>query len=148
VNVPEPRDRLQRRQDTLHRLTHDVDLWVATAAGDGVPYLVPLSFCWDGAALWLATPTASPTGRNLAASGRVKVALGTTRDVVLVEASAQLVGEPAVALLEAFAARTGFDPREDPAYGYFRLVPQRIQAWREENELAGRLLMRDGGWLS
>jgi hypothetical protein len=27
------------------------------------------------------------------------------------------------------------------------LRPDRIQAWRESNELAGRLLMRDGTWL-
>ena len=27
------------------------------------------------------------------------------------------------------------------------LRPERIQAWRESNELAGRLLMRDGAWL-
>jgi hypothetical protein len=28
-----------------------------------------------------------------------------------------------------------------------RLRPDRIQAWRESNELAGRLLMRGGEWL-
>jgi hypothetical protein len=28
-----------------------------------------------------------------------------------------------------------------------RLRPERIQAWRESNELAGRQLMRDGEWL-
>ena len=33
----------------------------------GAPYLVPLSFDWDGEALLVATPTDSPTGRNLAA---------------------------------------------------------------------------------
>ena len=41
-----------------------------------------------------------------------------------------------------------FDPREEPEpYAYFRIVPQRIQAWRESNELAARVLMRDGRWL-
>jgi hypothetical protein len=29
---------------------------------------VPLSFDWDGEALLVATPTDSPTGRNLAAT--------------------------------------------------------------------------------
>ncbi len=49
---------------------------------------------------------------------------------------------------DAFAARTGFDPRGlDEPYQYFRIVPRRIQAWREANELAGRDLMRDGRWL-
>jgi hypothetical protein len=47
---------------------------------------------------------------------------------------------------DAFAAKTGFEPRELTGYLYFRIRPQRIQAWREANELAGRELMRDGHW--
>jgi hypothetical protein len=31
---------------------------------------------------------------------------------------------------------------------YFRIVPDRVQAWREVNELPGRTLMRDGVWLA
>jgi hypothetical protein len=60
----DPRSRAQRRRDTAHRLTHDVDLWVATASADGASYLVPLSFDWDGEALLMATPTdtARPAG--------------------------------------------------------------------------------------
>ena len=64
----DPRSRAQRRRDTEHRLTHDIDLWVASASADGAPYLVPLSFDWEGEALLVATPTDSPTGRNLAAA--------------------------------------------------------------------------------
>jgi hypothetical protein len=49
---------------------------------------------------------------------------------------------------DAFATRTGFDPRElDEPYQYFLIRPRRIQAWREANELRGRDLMRDGRWL-
>ena len=40
----DPRSRAQRRRDTEHRLTHDVDVWVASASADGAPYLV-LNFC-------------------------------------------------------------------------------------------------------
>jgi len=36
--------------------THDIDVWVASASADGAPYLVPLSFDWDGEALLMATP--------------------------------------------------------------------------------------------
>jgi len=43
----DPRSRAQRRRDTEHRLTHDIDVWVASASPDGAPYLVPLSFDWD-----------------------------------------------------------------------------------------------------
>ena len=41
--MPTPRSRPQRRRDTEHRLTHDIDVWVASASADGAPYLVPLS---------------------------------------------------------------------------------------------------------
>ena len=54
-------------------------------AQGGAPYLVPLSFRWDGETLLLATPAASPTGRNLRTTGRTRLGIGETRDVVLVE---------------------------------------------------------------
>lgn len=87
---PPARTAEQRRQDTLHRLTQDVDAWVATAdPATGAPYLVPLSFLWDGTALLIATPAASATGRNLRATGKVRLGIGLTRDVVLVEGTVQ-----------------------------------------------------------
>jgi nitroimidazol reductase NimA-like FMN-containing flavoprotein (pyridoxamine 5'-phosphate oxidase superfamily) len=135
----------ERRRDTLARLEHDVDLWMATADG-GTPYLVPLSFRWDGSTLLVATPASSPTGRNLASTGKVRLALGVTRDVVLVEGDVAVV-EPADGEADAFAAKTGFEPRDSPGYRYFRVAPRRVQAWREVDELAGRDLMRDGVWV-
>lgn len=49
---------------------------------------------------------------------------------------------------DAFAAKHGWDPRKDAGdYAWFRIVPDRVQAWREVNELPGRILMRDGAWL-
>ena len=86
----EPRSRARRRRDTEHRLNHDVDLWVATASADGAPYLVPLSFDRDGGALLVATPTDSPTGRNLAATLTVRLGLGHTRDVSMIDGEEQM----------------------------------------------------------
>lgn len=88
-----PRPAKQRKQDTLNRLEHDGDVWVATAPddGSGVPYLVPLSFLWDGSTILLATPANSPTGRNLKATGRVRLGLGPTRDVVMIEGTVDTV---------------------------------------------------------
>ena len=147
-----PRSRDERKQETLSRLDRDVDVWVATADPvTGVPYLTPLSFLWDGTSLLISTPAASPTGRNLQASGRVRLGLGLTRDVVLMEGAVQETLAPAdvpAGLGDKFAAKTGFDPRRQPDdYLYFRIGPSRIQAWREVNELTGRDLMRDGAWL-
>src|SRR5215813_11228633 len=86
-----PRSCAQRRRDTEHRLANDVDLWVASASADGAPYLVPLSFDWDGEALLIATPANSPTGRNLAATRTVRLGLGETRDVTMVEGDVEVL---------------------------------------------------------
>ncbi len=149
MTVP-ARDARERKRDALHRLAHDIDLWVATADSDGIPYLVPLSYLWDGATLLLATPATSPTGRNLQASGEVRLGLGPTRDVVLITGTVQTLAASEIPpeLGDAFAARTGFDPRQlTTPYLYFRVQPRRLQAWREANELDGRELMRDGEWI-
>jgi hypothetical protein len=145
------RSRAERRRDTEHRLAHDVDLWVASASADGVPYLVPLSFDWDGEALLIATPTDSPTGRNLAASLTVRIGLGPTRDVTMIDGDVQVLEMDALPREQGdrFVARSGFDPRElDTPYRWFRILPRRMQAWREVNELSDRTLMRDGRWLA
>lgn len=146
-----PRDRATRIRDTRDRLARDVDAWIATAgSGQGTPYLVPLSFLWVDASLLISTPAHSPTARNLVNTGLVRIGLGSTRDVVLIEGTARLLApeELTAALGDDFAIKTGFDPRAlSTPYQYFRLTPRRIQAWREENELAGRELMKDGAWL-
>ncbi|MFF7245271.1 pyridoxamine 5'-phosphate oxidase family protein [Embleya sp. NPDC008237] len=146
-----PRTAEQRKQDTLDRLEHDVDAWVATAdARTGTPYLVPLSFLWDGDTLLIATASASPTARNLLAGGTLRLGIGPTRDVVMIEATAEpltpaeIPGDTA----DGFAAKTGFDPRKlTTSYHYFRIRPNLVQSWREANELAGREVFRDGTWL-
>ncbi|MCG5215414.1 pyridoxamine 5'-phosphate oxidase family protein [Streptosporangium soli] len=149
---PPPRTQEQRKQDTLHRLEHDVDAWVATADGQsGLPYLVPLSFLWDGSALLISTPAASTTSRNLQATGKVRIGIGPTRDVLLIEGTVQVLTAAEITdeVGDAFAAKTGFDPRRlSSPYLYFRIHPQRLQAWREVNELKGRELLTDGHWLT
>jgi hypothetical protein len=147
----EPRSRAERRRDTEHRLAHDVDVWVASASADGVPYLVPLSFDWDGEALLVATPADSPTGRNLAATRTVRLGLGQTRDVSMIDGDVEVLEIDALPPEQGdrFASRSGFDPRElTTPYRWFRIVPRRMQAWREVNELSDRTLMRDGRWLA
>ena len=146
-----PRSRAQRRRDTEYRLTTDIDVWVASASTAGAPYLVPLSFDWDGEALLLATPTDSPTGRNLATTRTVRMGLGGTRDATMIEGDVEVMDIGALSRDrgDRFVAHAGFDPRAlATPYSWFRITPRRIQAWREVNELADRELMRDGHWLA
>jgi hypothetical protein len=148
--APEPpRSSSQRRIDTLAKLSSQIDLWVASADDAGRAHLVPLSYYWDGSTLTIATPRASRTAINLVRAGWARVALGSTRDVVILEGPVQAIPIGTDTLLEdAHAQAAGFDPRTlaDP-YVYLRITPDSIQAWREANELPGRQLMRDGEWL-
>jgi hypothetical protein len=147
-----PRSGPQRKADTLARLQEaGADTWVATATPSGVAHLVPLSYAWDGQQITLAVLADSLTLRNLVASGRARLGFGPTRDVVLmdVELAGQLdAGEAPEEVAGAYARQSGWDPRaERDAYRLLFLRPVRIQAWREANELAGKLLMREGSWL-
>jgi hypothetical protein len=144
--TPTPRGRAQRTADTLALLRSEVDCWVASADELGNAHLVPLSYLWDRAALVLATPRSSPTGTNLLRTGVARIAVGPTRDVVLVDGGVTEGVDEATA--DAHAEHTGFDARTVAGdYVYLRVTPVEIRAWREANELAGRLLMRDGTWL-
>lgn len=121
---------------------------MASADPHGNAYLVPLSYLWDGTTVTMATPEDSQTGRNLRASGRVRLGIGPTRDVVIVDGTVEAFSLETVppALADEFAARLWDVRRERQRYGYYRVTPQRIQAWREANEILGRDLMRDGRW--
>ena len=142
-----PRSLQQRKQDTLGRLESDVDAWIASADTEGDAYLLPLSVLWDGASVIVSTPRSSVTGRNLSRGGRVRVGIGQLRDVTMIDGTAEPVLDERTK--DAFAAKHGWDPRKEPGdYAYFRIVPDRVQAWREVNELPGRTLMRDGDWLA
>jgi hypothetical protein len=143
------RSRSQRRSDTLAKLRSEVDLWVSSADETSNAYLVPLSFYWDGSTLTIATPRASRTARNLIRAGRARVALGPTRDVVIIEGRVEAIPIGGDARLEdEHAKATGFDPRTlTEEYVYLQITPTEIQAWREANELEGRQLMRGGAWL-
>ena len=59
----------------------------------------------------IATPASSHTSRNLQATGKVRVGLGPTRDVI--EGTTQTLDAHDVPpdMGDAFAAATGFDPR-------------------------------------
>lgn len=146
--MPPARSSEQRKQDVLDRLANDVDAWVASA-GDGAPWLVPLSFLWTGEELVFSTTASSPTGRNLRPGAPVRVGLGPTRDVILIDGTVRVtpLAEVSPKLAGDFAAAAGFDPREDKDSLYLHVRPQRLQAWREVNELKGRTLIRDGRWL-
>jgi hypothetical protein len=151
------RSRSQRRADTLAKLATPVtDVWVASASaeenGGASPYLVPLSLAWLGDRVVIAVEARSRTARNLAEQSTVRMGVGPTRDVVLIDAVLESTTEVSQAppeLAEGYAAQSDWDPREaGEGYVYLVLRPIRIQAWREVDELSGRTIMTNGRWLA
>ena len=148
--APEPRDTVTRKADTLAMLaTPAIDVWVATASSAGAPYLVPVSLAWVDERAVIAVDGSSATARNLTASGSARLAVGPTRDVVMIDAALEQTVDVAAddALGAAYVAQADWDPRRSGGYVFLVLRPVRVQAWREVNEIAGRTLMRDGTWL-
>jgi hypothetical protein len=143
------RPKAQRKSDALRRLREDKDLWLASADLEGNPCLVPLSFYWDGTSLFFATVVTNPTACNVMKTATARAALGHTRDVVLIEASAQRLERDEVSdrLASAYRDKCGWDPQEAAGYGFFRLIPRWVESWRELNEHPDRRLMHDGRWL-
>ena len=146
-----PRDRHQRIRDTLAKLTEPaMDVWVATSSAAG-PYLVPLSLAWVEERVVVAVEGSSRTARNLDGTGTARLALGPTRDVVVIDArlerSVPVVAAPGLAA--QYVQQADWDPRAaGDSYRFLVLRPERIQAWREADEIPGRTLMRAGSWLS
>jgi hypothetical protein len=153
--MPEPRSLDQRNSDALAILrARHADLWLASASGapEAAAHLVPLSYCWTGRHVVVATEPSAVTTRNVVASGRARLALGATRDVVMIDAT--LAGQVDVAeaddeLAEGYAGQADWDPRTAGVdFVYLLLEPRRVQVWREANEIKGRTVMRDGRWLA
>ena len=149
--VTPPRSLRERQADTRAVLGRTNHLWIATASADGQPHLVPVSFAWLDGSIVIATGVDTATGRNLLASHKAKLAIGATDDVILVDVElAQSVPvQDAGLLAERYAEQSDWDPRDgaDVPTRYFVLRPARIQAWRDNNEVPGRTLMRGGAWL-
>jgi hypothetical protein len=143
----------QRKADAIAKLEAvGEDTWVATASSAGTAHLVPLSYAWSGECIVLAAEAGSLTGRNLRASGHARLGFGPTRDVVIVDVELDRVldvnDDASADVARVYADQADWDPRlESEPYVFILLRPTRVQAWRESNELAGKVLMGDGKWL-
>ena len=145
-----PRDLETRKSDAMAMLAADaIDVWVATASAAGRPYLVPVSLAWVAERAVIAVEGSSVTARNLTASGEARLAVGPTRDVVMIDAVLEKTVDVASdeVLGTAYAAQADWDPRDSAGYVFLVMRPVRVQAWREANEMADRTLMRDGTWI-
>lgn len=144
--MADARPTAQRVADTRARLHSTVDSWVATAGSDG-PWCVPLTHVWTEGRLVYATGDDTRTVENLRADPRVRVCIGPTREVIILDGTAEVAGIDTMTDVEAHGIGGDVHPNEW-ATAVIRVTPRRVQAWREENEIADRTIMRDGEWLA
>ncbi|MFP5021549.1 pyridoxamine 5'-phosphate oxidase family protein [Pseudonocardia phyllosphaerae] len=145
--APRPLD--DRISAARRRLSDTHQLWLASG-GSGGPHMIPVAFVYDDGQIVTATAERSRTVANLRESQRARLALGTTDDVVMVDASLErfeTVSEISQPVADRFAA-VSHDPRHMPGYLYIRLCPTRIQVWNGYHEFAGRTVMLAGNWLT
>ena len=147
-----PRSSDQRKADALAKLEEQgSDLWLASSSSSGQVHLVPLSFAWDGERVIIATEACSVTVRNISDTQGARLALGTTRDVVMIDVvpvGTVAVPEAPIKTAECYATKADWDPRTVGGdFVYVLLRPERIQVWRESNEIEGRTVMQRGLWL-
>lgn len=140
----------QRVKDSMARLEAGGDVWLATAGPAG-PHLVPLSLAWDSTAgeLIFCVEQETVTARNIATEPSVRVGIGPTRDVLMVDGTAQIAGlvNDDNYLSAFFYEKAGWDPRLNGDNMIFiRVTPSRMQAWREVDEAANRAVMVNGDW--
>ncbi len=152
----------QRRIDTLATLAANGQGWLATAGigpdGTPQPHVIAVSTTWAGDAILVTTRAGTPTARNLDATGRARLVLGTPDDVVMLDLAASAAAhaipatgdDPAtVAARATFTAAQGWDPADkSPDWRYHHLRPTTIQAYRGYGELGDHVLMKGGAWRS
>ncbi len=148
-NQAQARPLPERREAAIEHLRSHSNLWLATASDGRGPHLIPASYWWDGSRLTTATFEDSRTLKNVRAQPKVRVSVGSTSEVLMIDAAAVIVAvadiDPAAA--EGYARASRNDPRSVPGFVYIQLTPQRMQVWRGAAEFTGRTVMRGGAWL-
>jgi general stress protein 26 len=148
MNQTKARTLRERREAALTCLRSGGNLWLATASDGHGPHLIPVSFWWAGSRLITATLEDSRTLNNIRVQPRVRAAIGSTSDVMMIDAAAAAVvgADLEESAIEGYEQVSGV-PRSTPGYVYIQLAPQRIQVWRGPAEFSGRTVMRAGEWL-
>jgi len=149
MNQVRARSLSQRREAAIEHLRSNRNLWLATASDGRGPHLIPVSYWWDGSRLTTATSESSRTLKNVRSQPKVRAAIGSTGDLLMIDATATIVSvaEIDAEAAERYAQASGNDPRTAPGFKYILLAPERMQVWRGAAEFAGRTVMRTGVWL-
>src|SRR5260370_4568073 len=141
----------ERRKAALERLRSNTNLWLATASDGRGPHLIPLAYWWDGSRSTTATFEGSRTLKNVRAQPKVRAAIGSAADVLMIDATATIATVADITdiaeVAKRYAQASGNDPQSEPGFVYIQLVPDRIQLWKGVAEFTGRTAIGAGVWL-
>jgi pyridoxine/pyridoxamine 5'-phosphate oxidase len=108
--------------------------WIVTSRAGGRPHAMPVWGLWLDDAVLFSTDPGSVKARNLAARPDILVHLESGDDVVILEGKVERVAGTDLpgGFVDAYDAKYGhrIDP-SDPAFGFYRLRPSTVLAWRE-----------------
>ena len=110
------------------RLARSHNYWVATA-GPG-PHASPVWGLWQSGGFLFSCGARSRKARDLAHDPRLVVHLESGDEVVILEG----VAEPVAATeddVEEYHRK--YDYRPEPGEGWYRVAPERVLAWREQD---------------
>jgi pyridoxamine 5'-phosphate oxidase-like protein len=136
---------------TLERLNSESNVWVATSSVSGIPHLVPLSLAWYDDVILVATPSNTPTARNILATGRARASLDSAEDVAIFETVAETTSfaDASEGTKAAYVSRVGWNPNDEAGdWSLISLTPRLIHAWNGVAEIQGRTIMQDGEWIA
>jgi general stress protein 26 len=148
--MAEIRGAAERVANAYERLARESDVWLATSS-ESRPWLVPVWFLWHDSKVFLATSSASMTAKNIASQPAVRLAFQSTADVLILDGTAEVhrISEVADDMLASYTAKyAGSDPRTWDDAIIVAVTPDRVQAWRTEDEIPGRVIMRRGQWVA
>ena len=106
----------KRKADALLKLEAvESKVWVGSASRTSDVHLVPVTHTWNGSQVVLATGPRSRTVSNMTANPKARLALGETRDVVMIDViliEAVPASDAPAARAEGYAAQAGWDARK------------------------------------
>jgi len=118
------------------RMASSRNYWVGTTRPNGRPHVAPVWGVWLDEAFYFSSDPASVKGRNLAANPELVVHLESGDEVVILEGIAEAVTDQAILarFVDAYDAKYQYRPDiSNPAYGFYRLRPRVVFAWRERD---------------
>jgi pyridoxine/pyridoxamine 5'-phosphate oxidase len=118
----------------VEQLTAARSYWIVSSRADGRPHAIPVWGLWLDAAVLFSTDPDSTKARNLAARPDLVVHLDSGDEVVVIEGRAERVAGADLpgGFVDAYDAKYGHRiDTSNPMFGFYRVRPQRVLAWRE-----------------